>query len=338
MARNRHENYLSRTCHGLACGYFVSFVLGTICKELGQIVHFSILYQWGVMLTYMMGPAIGIAMAWCMEAKGINLLAAVLAGSIGAGSIVVDGSQVSLAIGQPFLAYLAVILAVEVIRLIQDKTSFDLLLAPMLAMLCAGLMVWLMKPFYLQLVHWFTGIIQQCSHMHSVLLGICVALLAGMIATSPLTSLFLMSVLIESNSLVLATAMAGVCSQMIGLAVMSIRDNHFGNVFTIGLGTSLLQFKNIIKRPLIWLPPLIASMLSGVITVFLSLHCTVQGASLGLMGLVGLSDIINKMQPTYWFIFILVDIVLPMGVCYSMYNVLRKLNYIKSGDMHISGI
>ena len=164
------------------------------------------------------------------------------------------------------------------------------------------------------------------------------ALLAGMIATSPLTSLFLMSVLSESNSLVLATAMAGVCSQMIGLAVMSIRDNHFGNVFAIGLGTSLLQFKNIIKRLLVWLPPLIASMLSGVITVFLSLHCTVQGASLGLMGLVGLSDIINKMQPTYWFIFILVDIVLPMGVCYSMYKVLRKLNYIKSGDMHISGI
>lgn len=338
MAKNRHENYLSRTFNGLACGYFVSFVLGTICQELARYVHFSLLYQWGVMLTYMMGPAIGIAIAWSLEAKGINLLTAVLAGTIGAGTIVVDGSQVSLAIGQPFLAYLAVIFAVEVVRLIQDKTSFDLLIAPILAMLGAGIIVWLIKPFYLQMGYWFSNIFQQCSSMQPFFMGVCVAMLAGLIATSPLSSLFLLTILNGLDGLTLAVALAGVCSQMIGLAIMSIHDNHLGHVLATGFGTSLLQFKNIIKRPLIWIPPLIASILSGLLTVLLSFHCSVQGASLGLLGLVGFSDIINNMQSTYWFLFILVDIVLPMGVCYSMYKAFRKLNYIKSGDMFISGI
>ena len=88
MARSKRDNYLSRTFHGLAAGYFMSFVLGTICQEIGQLFHLSLLNQWGIILTYMLGPVIGITMAWCMEAKGINLVTACLAGMIGAGTLV----------------------------------------------------------------------------------------------------------------------------------------------------------------------------------------------------------------------------------------------------------
>lgn len=84
MARSKRDNYLSRTFHGLAVGYFMSFVLGTICQEIGQLFHLSLLNQWGIILTYMLGPIIGTTMAWCMEAKGINLVTACLAGMIGA--------------------------------------------------------------------------------------------------------------------------------------------------------------------------------------------------------------------------------------------------------------
>lgn len=130
----------------------------------------------------------------------------------------------------------------------------------------------------------------------------------------------------------------GVCGQMVGLAVMSIHDNPIGNVLAVSIGTSFLQFKNIIKRPLIWVPPLIASLISGILTALLSLNCTVQGASLGLTGLIGLREAMHLMSPTYWIVFILIDVVLPMGICFGMYKTMRKLNYIKSGDMYISGI
>lgn len=338
MARSKRDNYLSRTFHGLAAGYFMSFILGTICQEIGQLFHFSLLNQWGTILTYMLGPVIGITMAWCMEAKGINLVTACLAGMIGAGTLVVDGSHVTLTTGSPFLAYLAVILTVEVVRLIQGKTSLDWLLAPIVALICSGVFVWFIKPFYLQLLYWFQDLMLQCIQLPLVLMGMCVALLSAVITTSPLTSLFLMSVLSGLDGVALGCALAGVCGQMVGLAVMSIHDNPIGNVLAVSIGTSFLQFKNIIKRPLIWVPPLIASLISGILTALLSLSCTVQGASLGLTGLIGLREAMHLMSPTYWIVFILIDVVLPMGICFGMYKAMRKLNYIKSGDMYISGI
>ena len=147
-----------------------------------------------------------------------------------------------------------------------------------------------------------------------------------------------MSVLSGLDGVVLGCVLAGVCGQMVGLAVMSIHDNPIGNVLAISIGTSFLQFKNIIKRPLIWVPPLIASLISGILTALLSLSCTVQGASLGLTGLIGLREAMRLMSSTYWIVYILIDVVLPMGICYGMYKAMRKLNYIKSGDMYISGI
>ena len=99
---------------------------------------------------------------------------------------------------------------------------------------------------------------------------------------------------------------------------MSIHDNPIGNVLAVSIGTSFLQFKNIIKRPLIWVPPLIASLISGILTALLSLSCTVQGASLGLTGLIGLREAMRLMSPTYWIVFILIDVVLPMGICFGM--------------------
>src|SRR5699024_3365307 len=110
----------------------------------------------------------------------------------------------------------------------------------------------------------------------------------------------LTSIMVDFNGVVLGAVLAGVCSQMIGFAVMSMNDNRFGEVLAIGLGTSLLQFKNIVKRPVIWIPPLLASMLSGMISVLFSLRCNVQGSAMGLTGLLGLTDSFSIMATTYW--------------------------------------
>lgn len=338
MARNRHENYIVRTLNGLAYGYFVSVVFGIILKQIGTAIHINMLYQWGVMLGYLMGPAIGIAMGLCIDARGMNLLTALLAGTIGAGTIVVDGGQISLATGNPLLAYIAVILAIEVGRLVQGKTPFDIWLVPVMSIGCAGLVVWFIGPFMHQISFWLNSVMKQCAIMPSVLMGMLVALLAGVITTSPLSSLLLTSIMVDFNGVVLGAVLAGVCSQMIGFAVMSMNDNRFGEVLAIGLGTSLLQFKNIVKRPVIWIPPLLASMLSGMISVLFSLRCNVQGSAMGLTGLLGLTDSFSIMATTYWIPLFLIDVVLPMVVCYSIYKAFRKLNYIKNGDLQISQI
>ena len=53
---------------------------------------------------------------------------------------------------------------------------------------------------------------------------------------------------------------------MIGFAMMSIEDNDIGEVIAIAIGTSMLQFKNIVQKPIIWIPPIIASIIIAPIS------------------------------------------------------------------------
>ena len=124
---------------------------------------------------------------------------------------------------------------------------------------------------------------------------------------------------------------------MVGLAIMSMEDNEIGDVIAIGVGTSMLQFKNIVKRPIIWVPPIVASLVSGVISsAILQIQCTAVGSGMGTAGLVGLLECIQVMGNHFWLPLIIVDVLLPIAICWSMYKAFRKLNYIKSGDLKLT--
>ena len=99
----------------------------------------------------------------------------------------------------------------------------------------------------------------------------------------------------------------------------------------------MLQFKNIVKRPLIWLPPIVASLITGVISsAILGIKCTAVGSGMGTAGLVGLLECIQVMGTSFWLPLILVDVLLPIIICFGMYRAFRKLNYIKSGDLKLT--
>lgn len=338
MARKtKRENYVVRTFNGLAYGYFLSFVLGTLLKQIGNAIHWSLLYQWGVIVSYLMGPMIAVAIAWVIDARGMNIVASVIAGTIGAGTIVVDGTQVTLQSGNPLMTYLAVILSVEVMRLVQEKTPLDIFVLPILAVVCSGLLTRFLGPYISQLIAWFGHLINQGVSMQPLLMGMVVALFMGIASTTPLSSA-MMGMMLGLNGLAAGAAMAGCCAQMIGFAVMSINDNKIADVLAIAIGTSMLQFKNILKRPIIWLPPIIASLICGLVSSIVGIQCSSFGSGMGMTALIGLTESIQIMGMSYWLPLILIDVLLPMVICYSMYKAFRKLNYIKSGDMHLSGI
>ena len=75
---------------------------------------------------------------------------------------------------------------------------------------------------------------------------------------------------------------------MVGFAVQSRKDNSIGMVISIGIGTSMLQFKNILKKPVIWLPTIITSAILGPIsTCAIKIKCMGANAGMGTAGLVG---------------------------------------------------
>lgn len=332
----KKENYIVKTLNGMAYGFFASLIIGTILKQIGSAIHWSDLVTWGQIASYLMGPAIGVGIAVVLDAKGLNMISAVIAGTIGAGTFTFYQGNVSVAVGNPVSAYLAVLLAVEATRLVQDKTPLDILLVPLTSILCAGLITKFVGPYISQFIVWIGDLINQGVNLQPILMGMIVAVLMGMALTAPISSAAI-GIMLGLNGLAAGAALAGCCAQMVGLAIMSMDDNDIGDVIAIGIGTSMLQFKNIVKRPLIWLPPIVASIVSGIISAaLLGIRCTPVGSGMGTAGLVGLLECINVMGTSYWLPLIIVDVLIPMMICWGMYKAFRKLNYIKSGDMKLT--
>ena len=329
MAKASKENYIVKTLNGMAYGFFASLIIGTILKQVGIALHIQDFVTWGSLASYLMGPAIGVGIGIVIEAKGLNMISAVIAGAIGAGTF-------SIHLGNPISAYLAVIVAVEATKLVQDKTPLDILLVPFTSILCAGIITRFIGPYISQLIIWIGDLINQGVEMQPIFMGMVVAVLMGMALTAPISSAAI-GIMLGLNGLAAGAALAGCCAQMVGLAIMSMDDNSIGDVIAIGIGTSMLQFKNIVKRPLIWLPPIVASLITGVISsAILGIKCTAVGSGMGTAGLVGLLECIQVMGTSFWLPLILVDVLLPMIICFGMYRAFRKLNYIKSGDLKLT--
>ena len=325
-------NYILNTLNGMAYGFFCSLVIGTILKQLGTFTNLEQLVYWGDIATYLMGATIGVGIAYVIEAKGMTLISAVIAGAIGAGTFSGDG----LVVGDPVSAYIAVIIAVECTKFIQGKTPLDILLIPFTSIVLAGLITVFLAPYLSQVVLWVGNLINQAVSMQPIFMSIVVAVLMGMILTGPISSAAL-GMMLNLNGLAAGAALAGCCAQMVGFAVMTIDDNSIGDVIAVGLGTSMLQFKNVIRKPIIWLPPIITTIItSPIATVVLGIECNAVGSGMGTAGLVGILAAIEVMGENYWIPIVLINIVAPAILTYVISKAFKKLNYIKKGDLKLT--
>lgn len=327
----KKDNYIIKSLNGMAYGFFCSLIIGTIFKQIGNFANISQLAAWGEVATYLMGPAIGAGIAYAIDAKGLNLIAAVIAGTIGAGTF--NGNTATT--GNPIAAFVAVIIAVEVTRLVQGKTPVDILLVPFTSIIVAGIVTIFIGPYITKLIVWIGDLINQGVNMQPFFMSIVVAVLMGMALTAPISSAAI-GVMLGLNGLAAGAALAGCCAQMIGFAVMSIDDNDIGDVIAIGIGTSMLQFKNIVKKPIIWIPPIITGIIIAPIsTCLLNISCSPVGSGMGTAGMVGILEAVNVMGSNYWVPLIVIDLVAPAFLTYVIYKAFKKLSLIKSGDLKL---
>lgn len=325
-------NYILNTLNGMAYGFFCSLVIGTILKQVGAFTNIEQLVYWGDVATYLMGATIGVGIAYVIEAKGMTLISAVIAGAIGAGTFTGSG----LVVGDPVSAYIAVIIAVECTKFIQGKTPLDILLIPFTSIVLAGLVTVFLAPYLSQVVFWIGNLINEAVHMQPIVMSIVVAVLMGMILTGPISSAAL-GMMLNLSGLAAGAALAGCCAQMVGFAVMTIDDNSIGDVIAVGLGSSMLQFKNVIRKPIIWLPPIITTIIiSPIATVILGIECNAVGSGMGTAGLVGILAAIEVMGKDYWIPIVLINIVAPAILTYVISKAFKKLNYIKKGDLKLT--
>ncbi|MCR1960094.1 PTS sugar transporter subunit IIC [Thomasclavelia cocleata] len=327
----KKDNYFIKALNGMAYGFFCSLIIGTILKQLGAFANITELVTWGEVATLLMGPAIGAGIGYAIDAKGLNLIAAIIAGCIGAGTF--NGNVAG--VGNPIVSFVAVIVAVEVTRFVQGKTPIDILIVPFTSIVAAGLVTIFVGPYLTKLIVWLGDLINQGVNMQPLLMSIVVAVLMGMALTAPISSAAI-GVMLGLNGLAAGAALAGCCAQMIGFAVMSIDDNDIGDVIAIGIGTSMLQFKNIVKKPMIWIPPIITSVvIAPISTCLLNISCSPVGSGMGTAGMVGILEAVNVMGTNYWVPLIVIDLVAPAFLTYGIYKAFKKLSFIKNGDLKL---
>lgn len=335
---------------GMTYGLFATLILGLFLQCTASLLPYprisSLLAELGELAIYMMGAGIGIGLAAQLNEGPPEILAAAVAGMVGSyasdflsGSLFSETGAIGISkIGEPLGAFIAAFAAIELARLLDGKLKPDILLAPLAGIIGGSFVgLWISGPIH-RLMAWIVGLINWGTAQHPFIMGIVVAVLMGMTVTLPVSSIAI-GIAANLTGLAAGAATVGCCCNMIGFAVASYRENGVAGLITQGLGTSMLQLPNILRKPLIWIPPILSSAILGpVATMLIKIGNTPAGSGTGPMGFTGMITAWQAMTPALNPVTALLKIVVmyflfPGLLTLGIANVMRKLNLIKSGDM-----
>ncbi|WFD10310.1 PTS transporter subunit IIC [Tepidibacter hydrothermalis] len=329
------REYLTKTLNGMALGLFSSLIIGLILKQIGDLSGFENVVLFGKIAQYMMGPAIGAGVAYSLGAPPLVIFASLITGAIGAGTVNIVDGVATLRIGDPVGAFVASLIAAEIGRLLSGKTSIDIVLIPAIVILVGGFVGIFIAPILSSMMSSLGNFINKATELKPIPMGIIVAVTMGIILTLPISSAAL-SIALGLNGLAAGAALVGCCCQMIGFAVASYRENKIGGLISQGLGTSMLQVPNLIKNPLIWIPPIIASAILGPLsTTLFHMKTNSIGAGMGTSGLVGQISTIAVMGESAMLSIIILHFALPAVITLIISEFMRNKGYIKDGDMKL---
>ena len=326
--RSFFDRYFIKAMGAMAQGLFASLIIGTIFNQLAKIPYLDFLSNFTAQIgaaSPVVGSAIGVAVAFSLGAKGLLLFTGAVTGAIG------------YALGGPVGAYIAAVIGNEVGSLVAGKTKLDIILTPSVTIISGGFVGVFVGPYINQFMTWLGSFINEATEMAPIPMGIIISAVVGMALTAPISSAAI-CISIGINGIAAGAACVGCCCQMVGFAVASLRENGFGGMVSQGVGTSMLQFPNILKRPAIWLAPTLASAVLGpVSTAILQMKNTSTGAGMGTSGFVGQFGAFEAMGasvPTAITV-MLMHFIFPAVLTLSFDLVFRKLGWVRKGDMKI---
>lgn len=332
-SRKALQTYFVITLNGMAYGLFATLIIGTIISQFALLLGIPTteathpLNLLANTLKGLMGAGIGIGVALALKEEGLRLITLGAAGAI-ATAFVRD----------PSVAYITVITTQLVFRFIlKKKTPVDILLIPLLGSFAALLVSWSTGPTIQTAITWFGQLINEGTTYAPFWMGVIVAVLMGIALTAPISSAAI-AISLNLTGLAAGAALAGCTTQMVGFAVMSRKDNKWPVVLSVGIGTSMLQFKNIIKKPLLWLPTILVSAITGPLaTMVFMAQSNAIGAGMGTSGLVGPLQTLAVMNysPQAWLVVTLLYVAIPVVLVWAIDLLFRHKNWIKSGDLTI---
>ena len=339
----------------MAQGLFASLLIGTIINPVGTQFGIGFLtqavvtvgsgekavaYTVGGLASAMSGPAMACAIGYALQAPPLVLFSLI---TVGFASNALGGA------GGPLAVLFVAILAAEAGKAVSKETKIDILVTPLVTIFVGvALSAW-WAPAIGKAASSIGGIIMWATELQPFFMGIVVSVIIGVALTLPISSAAICAAL-GLTGLAGGAAVAGCCAQMVGFAVMSYKENGVGGLVSQGIGTSMLQMGNIVRNPRIWIPPTLASAITGPIATCL-FHFQMNGApissGMGTCGLVGqigvytgwVNDVASGAKAGItsmdWIAMVLVCFVLPAVLSVVFCEVLRRMGWIKENDLKL---
>ena len=328
---------------GMALGLFSTLIIGTIIAQIGVLIGGSIgsyLIAISNVAKTLTGAGIGVGVACKFKEGPLVTVSAAVTGMIGAFPGVVAMEAFALGKpGEPLGAFIAAIVAIKIGRLLAGKTKVDIIVTPLVSILSGAIVAFIAGPPITAFMGWLGMLVNVNVEQHPIVGGIVVSVLMGMILTLPISSAAI-GISMSISGLAAGAATIGCCCNMVGFAVASYRENKAGGLIAQGVGTSMLQVPNIVKKPIIWLPAIVSSAILGPIaSAVLHMTSTPVGSGMGSAGFVGQiaaygSMIEGGMSPMIALAeILLMHFILPAVITLLVSELMRKKGLIQAGDM-----
>jgi len=315
----------------MALGLFSSLIIGLILSQLSAIPGLAFLKEFADVVSAkspVVGSAIGVAVAWGLKVKPLAIFSSAITGAFGYN------------LGGPVGSFVAAVFGAEFGNLVAGKTRVDIVVIPSVTIIVGGLMGKFVGPVVSAIMTSIGNFINVATTLMPIPMGILVSTTMGMVLTAPISSAAL-AIALNMSGLAAGAATVGCSTQMIGFAVASYRENKIGGLIAQGLGTSMLQVPNILKKPQIWIPPTLASAILGPLaTTIFAMENNPMGAGMGTSGLVGQFGTWAVMISTHSPLILLGKIlllhfILPALLTLLISEFMRKKGWIQYGDMKL---
>lgn len=344
------KRYLIDAMSAMAQGLFCTLLVGTILNTLGSQLHIGFLtdtvvtlgsgdsaisYTVGGLASALVGPGIAIAIGAALNAPPLVLFSLI---PVGFSANAIGGA------GGPLAVYVVAIVACEMGKVVSKETKIDILVTPIVTILIGIFLSALIAAPIGQAAQAVGSAIMWATELQPFLMGIVVSVLVGIALTLPISSAAICAAL-GLTGLAGGAAVAGCCAQMVGFAVMSFRENKWGGLVAQGVGTSMLQMPNILKNIKIWIPPTLASAITGPIATCLfklEMNGSPVSSGMGTCGFVGQIGVYTGWVSTGkvitamdWIGLVLICFILPALLSVVFCNALRKWGWIKENDLKL---
>ena len=329
------KRYFIDALGAMAQGLFCSLLIGTIIDTVGDLTGSEFLVNVGSYASQMSGPAMAVAIGYALKAPNLVLFSLVAVGSAANG---LGGA------GGPLAVLIIAIIAAEFGKIVSKETKVDILVTPFVTVTIGVALSAVLAPWIGQGASALGKLIMWATELQPFLMGILVSVMVGIFLTLPISSAAICAAL-SLTGLAGGAAVAGCCAQMIGFAVMSFKENRWGGLVSQGIGTSMLQMGNIVRNPKIWIPPIVASAITGPLATCLfkfAMNGPAVASGMGTCGLVGQIGVYTgwvesgkNIVAMDWIAMALICFILPAVLCIIGGSLLRKIGWIKENDLKL---